>query len=60
MEKKQRPRITVLNDATQLAYTNDLVKANDAKLQELKARKDMIVKTTMFGLLKTKHYKHIY
>jgi hypothetical protein len=60
MEKTKRPRIVVLNDATKLAYTNDLIKANDTRLQELKARKDVLVKTTMFGLLKTKHYKHIY
>jgi hypothetical protein len=60
MEKTKRPRIVVLNDATQLAYTNDLVKANDERLQELKARKDVLVKTTMFGLVKTKYYKQIY
>lgn len=60
MAKKQRIRISVLKESTQLAYTKDLVKANTKQHQELQGRNDFVVKTTMFGLLKTKHHKHIY
>ena len=60
MEKKKRPRISILKESALLNYSTKLVKPNTDAYSELQTKHNFIEKTTMFGLVKTKYYKQIY